>query len=79
MGGFQLCAIVTFRLMHDIMQLFSFKDRKANKFLLAPTHEEEITSLVANAVHSYKDLPLRLYQISKCLNSFHAHCHHLKY
>lgn len=44
-------------------ELFSLKDRKDNKLLLAPTHEEEITSLVANTVQSYKDLPLRLYQI----------------
>lgn len=33
--------------------------------MLSPTHEEEITTLVANTVQSYKDLPLRLYQISK--------------
>ena len=34
-------------------------------YLLAPTHEEEITSLVARTVKSYKDLPLRLYQITR--------------
>ena len=39
-------------------------DRKGSKFLLSPTHEEEITSLVASVVLSYKELPLRLYQIS---------------
>ena len=39
-------------------------DRKGGKFLLSPTHEEEITSLVASIVISYKELPLRLYQIS---------------
>jgi len=33
-------------------------------YLLSPTHEEEITSLVARTVRSYKDLPLRLYQIT---------------
>lgn len=33
--------------------------------MLSPTHEEEITTLIANTVQSYKDLPLRLYQISK--------------
>lgn len=32
--------------------------------MLAPTHEEEITTLVASSLKSYKDLPLRLYQIS---------------
>ena len=33
--------------------------------MLAPTHEEEITSLVAKTVKSYKELPLRLYQITR--------------
>lgn len=47
-------------------QLFRFKDRKDGALLLAPTHEEEITSLVAASVQSYRDLPLRLYQISEC-------------
>lgn len=46
-------------------QLFRFQDRKEGRFLLGPTHEEEITSIVAKAVQSYKSLPLRLYQISK--------------
>jgi prolyl-tRNA synthetase len=45
--------------------LFGFHDRKDAKFLLSPTHEEEITSLVASTVQSYKDLPLRLYQIGR--------------
>ncbi len=31
--------------------------------LLAPTHEEEITHLVAQNINSYRQLPLRLYQI----------------
>lgn len=46
-------------------ELFAFKDRKDASFLLSPTHEEEITSLVASAVQSYKDLPLRIYQITR--------------
>ncbi|EME49056.1 hypothetical protein DOTSEDRAFT_84523 [Dothistroma septosporum NZE10] len=46
-------------------ELFQLKDRKDAKYLLAPTHEEEITTIVKNAVHSYKDLPLRLYQVSR--------------
>ncbi|OBT62228.1 prolyl-tRNA synthetase [Pseudogymnoascus sp. 23342-1-I1] len=46
-------------------ELFRFKDRKEAGYLLAPTHEEEITSLVANTVKSYKELPVRLYQISR--------------
>ena len=39
-------------------------DRRGGKFLLSPTHEEEITSLVGSVVISYRELPLRLYQIS---------------
>lgn len=45
------------------MQLFRLEDRKHAKYLLSPTHEEEITTLVGDIVKSYKDLPLRLYQI----------------
>ncbi|KAK5120921.1 hypothetical protein LTR85_005705 [Meristemomyces frigidus] len=46
-------------------EFFRLQDRKEAKYLLSPTHEEEITTIVANAVHSYKDLPLRLYQVSR--------------
>ncbi|KAL9536145.1 Proline--tRNA ligase [Sphaerulina musiva] len=46
-------------------ELFQLEDRKEAKFLLAPTHEEEITTIVKNAVRSYKDLPLRLYQVTR--------------
>ncbi|KAK6586109.1 hypothetical protein PZA11_001166 [Diplocarpon coronariae] len=46
-------------------ELFRFSDRKKAKYLLSPTHEEEITSLVSSAVESYKMLPVRLYQISR--------------
>lgn len=46
-------------------ELLRINDRRESGFLLAPTHEEEITSLVANMVHSYKDLPLRLYQTGR--------------
>lgn len=46
-------------------ELFRFNDRKEGKYLLAPTHEEEITALVARSVKSYKNLPLRLYQITQ--------------
>ncbi|KAF2222870.1 hypothetical protein BDZ85DRAFT_262592 [Elsinoe ampelina] len=46
-------------------ELFRFKDRKDTKLLLSPTHEEEITSIVSGSVQSHKDLPLRLYQISR--------------
>ncbi|KAJ2892422.1 proline--tRNA ligase like protein [Zalerion maritima] len=46
-------------------ELFRFADRKGSPYLLAPTHEEEITNLVAKGLHSYKELPLRLYQITR--------------
>lgn len=41
-----------------------FKTYK-NDMVLAPTHEEEITSLVASLKPSYRQLPLRLYQIAE--------------
>ena len=46
-------------------ELFKLRDRKDTPFLLAPTHEEEITAIVRSHVHSYKDLPLYLYQVSR--------------
>lgn len=46
-------------------ELMRIKDRKSSGFLLSPTHEEEITMLVARNTHSYKDFPLRLYQVSR--------------
>ncbi|KAI1435696.1 class II aaRS and biotin synthetase [Xylaria sp. CBS 124048] len=46
-------------------ELFRFSDRKNAPYILAPTHEEEITTLVAKTVNSYKSLPLRLYQIGR--------------
>jgi prolyl-tRNA synthetase len=46
-------------------ELLRVKDRRESGFLLSPTHEEEITSLVGSMVHSYKDLPLRLYQTGR--------------
>ncbi|KAL5114658.1 hypothetical protein ACEQ8H_007452 [Pleosporales sp. CAS-2024a] len=46
-------------------ELLRIKDRRDSGFLLSPTHEEEMTALVASMVHSYKDLPLRLYQVGR--------------
>ena len=43
--------------------LFTLKDRHDREFCLGPTHEELITNIVASNVHSYRDLPLLLYQI----------------
>ncbi|BAQ10553.1 prolyl-tRNA synthetase [Bacillus sp. OxB-1] len=44
-------------------ELLRFKDRHDRQFVLGPTHEEVITSLVRDEVKSYKKLPLTLYQI----------------
>jgi len=43
--------------------LIKFPDRHGTCLALGPTHEEVITSLVADHVNSYKQLPLNLYQI----------------
>ena len=44
-------------------ELLRFTDRHQRQSCLGPTHEEVITDLVRLNVHSYRDLPLNLYQI----------------
>lgn len=44
-------------------EMFRLQDRHGRSFALGPTHEEIITSLVDGDTHSYRDLPLLLYQI----------------
>jgi prolyl-tRNA synthetase len=44
-------------------ELLRFKDRHNRESCLGPTHEEVITDLVRMNVHSYRNLPLNLYQI----------------
>lgn len=44
-------------------ELLRFTDRHTNPFCLGPTHEEVITDLVRNEIHSYKQLPANFYQI----------------
>lgn len=44
-------------------EMFRLQDRHQRRFCLGPTHEEIITTLVDQDVHSYRDLPLLLYQI----------------
>ena len=44
-------------------ELLRFRDRHDRESCLGPTHEEVITDLVRNNVHSYRGLPLNLYQI----------------
>ncbi|KAG6122490.1 hypothetical protein E4U13_002110 [Claviceps humidiphila] len=46
-------------------ELFRLADRKQFSMMLSPTHEEEVTSLVASTLKSHKDLPLRLYQTTR--------------
>ncbi len=43
--------------------MFRLEDRRERDLVLAPTHEELLTSIVKANVHSYRDLPQRLYQI----------------
>ena len=44
-------------------ELLRFKDRNDRDYCLGPTHEEVITDLVRGEVRSYRQLPVRLYQI----------------
>lgn len=44
-------------------ELIRLKDRHKRDFVLGPTHEEIATSLIRDAVRSYKQLPLTIYQI----------------
>ncbi|KAI9319853.1 hypothetical protein BX666DRAFT_1852745 [Dichotomocladium elegans] len=46
-------------------EFFRLKDRRDADMLLSPTHEEEITHLVAQELKSSKQLPIRLYQIGR--------------
>ena len=43
--------------------LFSLEDRRGRPMVLAPTHEEVVTSIARANVQSYRDLPAILYQI----------------
>lgn len=43
--------------------LFKFKDRHDRDFILGPTHEETFTTIVRDAIKTYKKLPITLYQI----------------
>ncbi len=46
--------------------LFQFEARRGDRrlqFALGPTHEEVITDLISREIHSYRQLPLTLYQI----------------
>ncbi|MBI4218616.1 MAG: proline--tRNA ligase [Chloroflexi bacterium] len=43
--------------------LAQFEDRRGRFMVLAPTHEEAVTSMVRANARSYRDLPFTLYQI----------------
>ncbi|MBI3851111.1 MAG: proline--tRNA ligase [Verrucomicrobia bacterium] len=47
--------------MRDV--LFKVRDRAKKEWLLGPTHEEVITTLVAGEINSYRQLPKNFYQI----------------
>lgn len=44
-------------------ELLRFKDRHNREFCYGPTHEEVITDLIRRDIHSYRQLPITLYQI----------------
>ncbi len=44
-------------------ELLRLKDRHQREFCFGPTHEEIITDLARNELHSYKQLPVNFYQI----------------
>ena len=44
-------------------EMFKLRDRRDRPLVMAPTHEEVLTHMVKANVHSYRDLPLILYQI----------------
>ncbi|GGA01738.1 proline--tRNA ligase [Paenibacillus marchantiophytorum] len=44
-------------------ELMRLEDRNGREFALGATHEEVITSIVKDEIHSYKKLPVTLYQI----------------
>ena len=44
-------------------ELLRFQDRHGRPFVLGPTHEEVITDLARNELHSYKQLPVNFYQV----------------
>ena len=45
-------------------ELLKFKDRKNTSYVLSPTNEESVVSLIKNNITSYKQLPINLYQIN---------------
>src|SRR5216117_1831794 len=50
-----------YELMRDV--LFKVRDRSKKEWVMGPTHEEVITTLVAGEISSYRQLPKNFYQI----------------
>lgn len=44
-------------------ELLRFRDRNERDYCLGPTHEEVVTDLARDEIRSYRQLPLRVYQI----------------
>ncbi|VFP79615.1 proline--tRNA ligase [Candidatus Erwinia haradaeae] len=44
-------------------ELLKLIDRNHRSFVMGPTHEEVITDLICKEIHSYKQLPINLFQI----------------
>jgi len=44
-------------------ELLRFKDRHDRDYCLGPTHEEVITDIARRELHSYRQLPMNLYQV----------------
>lgn len=60
--------LVPFELLEEtgrdkVEVLFATTDRTGRRFALGFTHEEIITDIARNLLHSYRDLPVTLYQI----------------
>ncbi|KAE8230154.1 hypothetical protein CF326_g4852 [Tilletia indica] len=45
-------------------ELYRLQDRRGSEYVLGPTHEEEVTRLVSDEVHSGRALPVRVFQVT---------------
>jgi prolyl-tRNA synthetase len=50
-----------YEIMRDV--LYKVRDRAKKEWVLGPTHEEVITTLTANEISSYRQLPKNFYQV----------------
>jgi prolyl-tRNA synthetase len=51
------------RAFSSTLPVFLTVDRRERTLVLAPTHEEVVTEIIAHSVRSYRDLPVNLYQM----------------